>query len=167
MKMTSAEANKYLKKLNDEKQALIRIENDGKEFVAAMGEPLEDARTDYDYAAVQQQLEELNRKIRSVKHAINVFNTTTVVPELGMTIDQVLVYIPQLSGQRSKLFGMKATLPKVRQCTRREGSLVEYVYVNYDIAAAAADYEKVDALLTKAQTALDLVNSTEMLEVDI
>lgn len=89
MKLTSAEANKYLKKLKDEQLSLLRLEEEGKTFVAAMGEAPEDARTEYDYSAVQEKLAQLDSQIRSVKHALNVFNVTTVVPGFEMTIDQM------------------------------------------------------------------------------
>lgn len=162
--MTSAEANKYLKKLNDERDALLRREYEAKTFIAAVGEDLETARPEYSYRQTRESLEALYREIRSVKHALNQFNTTTEVPGFGMTIDEMLVYLPQLHLERDKLFEMKTALPKVRK-KRPDGKLIEYVYTNYDIAAAAADFERVDDLLTRAQTALDKVNNTATLEI--
>jgi len=162
--LTSAEANKYLKKLNEERDALLRREYESKTFIAANGEDLEAARPAYDYPAAQDTLSALCREIRCVKHALNVFNTTTTVPGFDMTIDEMLVWLPQLRLQRDKLFDMKNTLPKVRK-KRPDGNLVEYVYANYEISAAAADFERVDELLTRAQTALDKVNNAATLEV--
>ena len=162
--LTSAEANKYLKKLNDERDALLRKEYEAKVFLAAVGEDLEDARPEYDYAQTQQQLQEIYTEIRKVKHALNKFNAETVVPGFSMTIDEMLVYLPQLHQERDKLFEMKNALPKVRK-KRPDGKLIEYVYANYEISAAAADFERVDELLTRAQTALDKVNNTETLKI--
>ena len=110
--MTSAEANKYLKKLNEEREALLRREFEAMTFIAALGEDPESARTDYDYGKTQETLKAINLEIRTVKHALNVFNTTTRIPEFDMTIDEMLVWLPQLRQQRDKLFGMKNALEK-------------------------------------------------------
>ena len=92
MKMTSAEANKLLRKLHDDHSALERMETESRTFVAATTEKLEDARPEYDYTAVQEKLAELEDKARRVKHAINLFNISQTIDDSGMTIDQALVY---------------------------------------------------------------------------
>ena len=46
---------------------------------------------------MQEQLADIEQKIRKLKHTINVFNTMTVIPEFGITIDEMLVYLPQLN----------------------------------------------------------------------
>jgi hypothetical protein len=43
-----------------------------------------------------------------------VFNVTHTVPGFDMTIDQILVYIPQLTAKKIKLYEMKTKLPKTR-----------------------------------------------------
>ena len=106
MKCTSAQANKLLKKLNDEYSALLDREQRSRDFRAAMGEDIESVRPAYDYAKTQARLEELEGTIRRLKHAINRFNTTQVVDGFGITIDEMLVYIPQLTKRKSKLFEM-------------------------------------------------------------
>lgn len=68
---------------------------------AAMGEDIESVRPAYDYAKTQARLEELEGTIRRLKHAINRFNTTQVVDGFGITIDEMLVYIPQLTSGRA------------------------------------------------------------------
>ena len=114
MKYTSAQANKLLKKLNDEYSALLDKEQRSRDFRAAMGEDIESVRPAYDYAKTQARLEELEGAIRRLKHAINRFNTTQVVDGFGITIDEMLVYIPQLTKRKSKLLEMKSRLPKER-----------------------------------------------------
>ena len=76
MEYTSAEANKLLKKLNDMHQARLYEEEQCSTFLAAMGEEPESLRPEYDYTAAQEKLRELEEKIMTVKHAINLFNTT-------------------------------------------------------------------------------------------
>ena len=81
-----------------------------------------------------------------------------------MTIDQMLVYIPQLTARKRKLDKMRANLPKER-ITAFSSNFVEYNYSNYDIDKAEADYEKATDELARAQTALDTVNTTVTFEV--
>ncbi|MFR1061359.1 MAG: hypothetical protein ACLSEY_13180 [Enterocloster sp.] len=86
--------------MNEEVENLEEQEAKRREFNAAMGEDIETVRPAYDYADTQRKLEKLQAKIRMVKHALNCFNVATEVPGFGMTIDQLLVYIPQLSRRK-------------------------------------------------------------------
>lgn len=167
MKYTSAEAGKLLKKLNDERASILLREENGKEFLAAVGEDSESVRPDYDFTETQNALDEIETKIRKLKHALNVFNSTTVIPEFGMTIDEMLVYIPQLTMRMNKLARMKDRLPKVREQTRMNSAILDYRYLNYDVNEVSAAYEKTCDTLAKAQNALDAVNMSETLEVDL
>mgnify|MGYP004644318795 FL=1 len=167
MKYTSAEANKLLRKLNDEKTSVMYREENGKEFLAAVGEDIESVRPKYDFTETQNAIAGIETKIRKLKHAINVFNSTTIIPEFDMTIDEMLVYIPQLTAAKNKLAIMKDKLPKVREQTRVNSSILDYRYLNYDVETVAAEYEKVTDTLSKAQNALDSVNMNQTLEVDL
>ena len=166
MKLTSAEAAKMLRKLNDDLEALRVRESASEVFVAAISENVEDVRPEYDFAKTREEEELLAGQIRKLKHALNMFNATTEVPGFGMTIDAMLVYIPQLTNTRNRLAAMKRRLPKerVEAGFRSASNIIDYRYANYDIAAAQAAYDEVSNRLAKAQTALDLVNSTVTFE---
>ena len=166
MKYTSAQVNKLLKKLNDEYSALLDREQRSRDFRAAMGEDIESVRPAYDYAKTQARLEELEGTIRRLKHAINRFNTTQVVDGFGITIDEMLVYIPQLTKRKSKLLEMKSRLPKerVEEQYGRQPNIIDYTYTNYDLTAVEADYEKTTDELSRAQLALDTVNQRDSFE---
>lgn len=166
MKCTCAEAAKVLRRLNEELNVARSRENKSCRFTAALDEDLESARPVYDYAKEQELQKELEGKIRVVKHAINRFNMVTVIPEFSMTIDEMLVYIPQLTAQKRKLTQMATYLPKERASSSSYGSkIIEYTYTNYEIAAAEKDLAKVTDELARAQTALDRVNNQIEMEI--
>ena len=108
--ITSAMAAKHLKKLNDQRDSLLSMEKKAKVFTAAIQEDIETVRPAYDYAAAQKELTALDTKIRKLKHTLNCFNSTYVIPELDMTIDQVLIYIPQLTARKRKLDFFRNTM---------------------------------------------------------
>ena len=170
IRMTSAEAAKLLRKLNEELDNVLLMEQQSREFSAALGEDVESVRPVYDYAQVQKQIEELETRIRQVKHAVSSFNLAQEVPGFeGMTIDQMLVYIPQLNRRKAKLILMQQRLPKQRERVSYGGGsqIIDYSYANYDLEAVRTDYEKVSEELSRAQTALDLVNTTAQLEIPV
>ncbi|MDO4863652.1 MAG: hypothetical protein Q4A05_05735 [Ruminococcus sp.] len=169
MKMTSAQAAKLLRQLNDELRTLQYREENTRSFLAALGEDPESVRPDYDYAASQEQQNEVEAKIRKLKHTMNVFNSTTVIPEYGITIDEMLVYLPQLSRRSMVLSQMKNALPKVRESAgySRGNTVIDYRYANYDIEQVNKDYLAVSEELAKAQTALDYINNTVEMDIDV
>ena len=167
MKMTSAQAAKELKTLKDQYDALEALENKSKEFIVSIQEDVESVRPQYDFSSRQAELSELEERIRRLKHAINQFNISHEVPGFGMTIDQMLVYIPQLTARKKKLDRMRKHLPKEREESNfRSGNIIEYRYANYDITLAESEYRRVSEELAKAQNALDALNSTVAFEVE-
>ena len=169
MKVTSSQAAKILRKYQDELRNTELLESQSREFLAAVGEDVESVRPDYDYAQTQAKCDELEAKIRKLKHAINVFNSTQIVPGFDMTIDMMLIYLPQLSARCEKLRRMQSVLPKARSESFRGASVnvIDYRYANYDIDAAKADYDRLCDMLAKAQTALDTVNTTVEFEIEL
>lgn len=169
MKVTSAQAAKILRKYEDEMDGILSNEEKSCEFVAAVGEDIESVRPVYNYVETQAKLTELEYKIRKLKHSMNVFNSTQTIPEFGITIDQALIYLPQLSKRREKLRSMKSILPKAREETRygKMSSIIDYRYANYDISTAEKDYNDISDLLARLQTALDTVNNTVTFDIDV
>ena len=167
MNYTSAQAAKLLSKLQQDYGNLASQERNAKTFLASVGEDVESVRPSYDYEATKAALTALEAKIRRVKHAINRFNTTTVIPEFNMTVDEMLVYIPQLSQKKSKLKDMANTMPKARCKSYERSNIIDYQYINYDLDQVKADLDEVTETLSAAQLALDLANHTRTFEIDL
>lgn len=64
VQLTSAEAAKILKKLNEELSSVMRKEEQSKDFLAAMGEDPETVRPKYDYEDTSKKIDEIETKIR-------------------------------------------------------------------------------------------------------
>ena len=169
MKYTSAQANKLLKKLNETQSAILKKEGLSKEFLASIGENIESIRPAYNFIETNEELNFINEQIRKVKHAINLFNIQTIIPEFNITIDEALVLIPQLTQLKLKFSSMKDKLPKMREqgAYSRNNSIVEYRYLNYDISEVEKEFERVSENLANLQTALDIINTTCYIEIEI
>ncbi len=169
MKYTSAEANKLIKKIEERISRLEIAENKGSTFNAAAGEDAEALRPEYDFAKTQAQLEELEAMMRKVKHAINCFNTTHTLPGFDdITVDQALVLIPQLRARKMTLGTMVSRLPRERvEVGIRSSNIIDYVITNYDMAEVERKYNEIGDRLSSLQVALDTLNTTETMEIDV
>lgn len=98
------------------------------------------------------------------------FNMQTILPERGITIDEALILLAQLSGRKERLNGLASRQPKERLGDRYFGSgsgPIEYRYANYDVARAEADYRAVADEIAALQLELDLVNQTEVFSIEL
>ena len=169
-KMTSAYANKMLRKLNEDKEFWRSKESEGCMYVAALDE--EPVIPDYDYTEVAQHIAEIDAQIVKIKHAINVSNCTNeiVVGDTSMTIDALLVTMAQLNKRKAILDSMRKQQPKARINSglyNARKTAPEYQYINYDLDLVKKEYEKIDAEVSAMQIALDKYNQTVEFDVDI
>ena len=164
MKTTSAYANKLIKGYREELSALDNLERETCTTTYGVNEtPIE---SDYDFLAMQAKIDSLNDKIAKFRHAVNVFNTTTMLDDLGYTIDEALVRMAMLSEKKQRLSRMKA----IRELYRRSGGYhndAELTKRNFDAADAEAEYQKTADELTKLQLALDKANMSIEFEVEL
>ena len=169
MKYTSAQAGKLIKKIENAILKAESAESKSSVFRAALGEDVEAIRPAYDFRKTQDTMDELKAKLREAKHAVNVFNVSHTLPDFdGLTIDQALVYLPQLRQRAKTLQLMAARLPRERvESYLSSGSLIDYTITNYDAEEAEEEYQKVCDLMTSLQLALDIVNSTETMEINV
>lgn len=170
MKITSAMANKLLKQLEEEKSFLRDKETKSCTYDAAEGEtPI---IPDYDYATVSSQIGELDRKIRVIKHALNLANSQAQIPVEDdiMSVDEILLEMAQLNNRKGFLDYLRKLQPKERLQLRTlpsRNAVPEYRYINFDNKAVQADFETVSNRIMAMQLALDKHNQTEEFEVTL
>ena len=170
MRVTSAYANKMLKKLNEEKEYWIDKERESMLYTAATDE--EPVIPDYDYGEVSATLEQIDKKICEIKHAINKSNVESEIDIFGekYTVDVLLVRMAQISKRKNALDRMRKQMPKTRvddgnYMSRK--AFVEYRYVNYDLEQIRKDYDEVSKVLFEMQMKLDEHNQTVEFDIDL
>ncbi len=164
---TSASANKQIRTYEEEKAHILSNEREVSTYVLSIDE--EDESPEYDYAAVRKQVAQLDDKVRTLRCALHAFNVATVLPESGISIDEALVLMAQLNGERYRLASMRSILPKRRLSAdyRRGNKVVEYEYANFDVEQAEADYQEVSERIRQLQMEIDFANQTIQFEVDL
>lgn len=169
-KMTSAYANKMLRKLNEDKEFWNSKERSGYLYVAALDE--EPVIPDYDYCEVAKNIEEIDEKIIKIKHAINLANATNQIQvgDRQMTADMILVKMAQLNVRKQMLDNMrkqssKQRIDSVAYAARKTSP--EYQYINYDLELIKKEYERIDTEIAQMQMALDKYNQIVEFDVEI
>ncbi len=168
-KMTSAYANKVLRKLGEDKEFWRSREMEGCLYVAALDE--EPVIPDYDYEEVTRVISEIDSQVVKIKHAINLANCTNevAVGDVMMTVDTILVKMAQLNKRKEILDEMRKRQPKkrIRSALSSRQAAPEYQYINYDLDLIKREYEQIDAEVSAMQIALDKYNQTVEFDVDI
>lgn len=170
VKMTSAYANKMLRRLKEDKEFWVNKERESYLYVAAVGE--EPVIPDYDFTKVADTIAKIDEKIIAIKHAINVSNILSKVQvgETEMTVDAILIKMAQLNKRKATLDNMRKQQPKSRVDSRfymAGKNAPEYQYINYDLELVKGEYERIDAEIAAMQMALDKFNQTYAFEVEI
>lgn len=169
MKMTSASAQKIIRKLKDEKDFLESMEEKSYLFSCIEGE--EKLIPEYDYKETSEKIKEIDEQVIKIKHAVNVVNSTREIEVNGKkyTVDAILVRMAQLNSRLYMLDIMRSKQPKTRLGTRYyngNNQQPEYQYINYDLAEVKKDYETINNEIATMQLELDKFNQTYEFEVD-
>lgn len=167
--LTSDSANKLLKKLEVEKQTILNEISDLSVYVAAVTENPEELKPEFDFNKSMKDVEVLNRKMISIRHARNIFNSETEIKP-GMTIDEALIKMAMLNKYANDIYRMSTRQPKSRVKSigySQQSKEIEYQYINYDVTDAKNKYEEITNEIADIQEKLNLVNTTQTFEVDI
>lgn len=182
---TPASASKYLRALEDEKSSLLKKEQRRCVYLVAVGE--EPEVPSYNYRETRDRVAQINATVCVVRHALHTHNVVTMLPDLGMSVDEALVELAQLTSERRVLDDMRGRERRVRYDElynggrydpfglgygrhHRDGSqrdMLEYVYANYDPDQAESDYQKVSQRIVDLQAAIDYSNQTTSFEVEV
>ena len=167
MKLTSAAANKMLKKLESEKDYYLQIEQDAGTYVAAADET--PVVPEFDFDKNCDAIHEIDLKMLKIKHAINLSNATARIDVSGhtMSVDEILVCMAQLSRRQLIYDEMRKQQPKMRVNSMSTRNIKpEYRYINYDHSKAKQRYEETSDEVTRLQLALDKYNQTFEFEIE-
>lgn len=169
-KITSAYANKMLRSLEEDKAFWVNKEAASSTYVAAVNE--EPVIPEYDYMTIANTIDEIDRKIVTIKHTLNLTNATAKV-QVGnqeMSIDSILIRMAQLNKRKAVLDDMRKRFPKMRVYSNSfssSGSVPEYKYINYDLEVIRQEYDRISNTIMEMQIALDRYNQTVLFDVDI
>lgn len=162
--VTSAVANKLLKKYNEDLERLYKSEAACSIYTEIEG--VEPIVPEYDFELARVNIRRLMSAISELKHAINVFNTTTTLPNSGFTIDEALVQMALLTKEKNRLDSLiRPTTKEVKTGFSVRSNQIEYSVVNYDIDTVKKKYDAISKELTDLQLELDVVNTTVKFEV--
>jgi len=165
MKMTLAEANKELKKLQLTVEQLKREEKDNSTFLASIQESVESNRPEFSLDDYLNSFEKVVNNIKSLKHKVNEYNLSLKLPDLDITIDEALLLLPIYTAQKDRLYVLSNMPNKKRvQDNRYSSNIIDYQYVNFDINNAKSQYDALVDYINKIQFSLDKVNNTYLLE---
>lgn len=162
--LTSAAANKRIKALEDEKLSIRNQESDVQFYTSGINETVEVPY--YNFKETTEKIDAIDKEIAALRHAINLFNVTTVLPDEGITVDMALVRIAQLNRKAEELRKIKDRPEKVRY-EGRLGGVPTITYRNYDAEEVRNEYRKVTDEIYRLQMAIDTVNLSKQFDVEI
>ena len=171
MKMTSAYANKLIKKLKEDRNYWREIENVRQTYIVAQGE--EAIIPEYDFMEVHKTIADLDDKIIRIKHALNISNSTNSVEIEGKsyTIDMLLVKMAQMTERKAVLGAMRKHTPKARVMESfgrfHQTTTSNIQCINFDMELVKTEYDRIDMFINELLLTLDKYNQTVEFEVDI
>lgn len=167
MRITPDGAQKLIRSLEEERKQLIEKIDKLSTFIVAVseGNP-EDLRPEFSFTETVREIASIDEKIRKIKHSRNIFNTTTLLPEENITLDEALVLMAMLNKNYAYFVKLGNRQAKERSRNSYENK-IEYIYTNYDIQEAKSHGKTMYERMLELQSKLNLVNSTYSFEVDV
>lgn len=162
MKVSNSEAIKIIKGLEAELEDLRRSEVLNSTYSYKEGETK--ILPDYNYKETRKKIEEINTRIRKIKHALALSNCTNHLSDFDdMTIGEGLVYLAQLNKEYSSL----STLSSRTKITRRitPNGVLEYTECNYDPEKVKKAQKELFELITALQINIDRANLESYIEI--
>lgn len=159
MQFTGSGATKHLKYLEGEKVSILSKEHNNSVITVLDGK--ETVVDDYNFTSTREKIEDIDTEIMTLKHALNVFNTTVQI-KCGLTIDAALVKLAQLNKELAIVSEMKD-----RPREKVESSYASQVMkkINYDVEEVSIYHRELVKQIHELQMQIDVVNLTNTFEV--
>ena len=122
--------------------------------------------SEYDFFATRKMIEDLDNKIRYLRHKLHLSNATEQVPEFNITIGECIIMMAQLSKEQALLSRMARREKKERRQLGYSNS-TELVILNYDKDECRRYLKEVNNKITSLQIAIDRINLSHMIDVEI
>ncbi|MCL2813576.1 MAG: hypothetical protein FWD23_03150 [Oscillospiraceae bacterium] len=161
MKLCNAEVIKKIKDLEEQKQEILSDEQ--KNCTTTYQTETDMIDTGYDFEKTRTAVENLNKEIMRLKHALNISNSTVIVQEFGLTIGECLVYMAQLNNEKFVLEKLSRNRSKSR--TTLYNGTVEYTDTNYDVEVCKDKLNSIKETIRQLQLSIDRVNLNNMIEI--
>lgn len=160
MELTSARINKLIKAIDAEKQALLLVDERDSTYTFCNGEV--PVRPNYDFNAVSDRISTLNERVMLLRHALNSFNVSHVLP-CGYTIDKAIIRMSQLECEKKRLI-KRASVPATERVRGYNAINPDYTAVNYELKDAKKRLNDVCKEIASLQLELDSENCTVPIE---
>lgn len=161
MKVCHSEIIKKIKELEDKKETLLSQERSRSvySYVDASAKII----PDYNYEKTRSLVDELDDKIRSLRHALAIANVSVKVDDFNVTIGEALVMLAQMQSK----YRVLENLANAQQITQRVtyNGKMEVFECNYNVEKALADCESLRNEIGRLQVAIDRANLTNYIEI--
>lgn len=168
IKVTSDAANKLIKKLEQEKGILTDKISKMSTFVVAVTENYDQIKAEqeaeFNLNETITQIDEIDKKIITIRHAKSVFNNSVVMKN-GLTVGDNIVRLAILEREKGIYSGLATRQKKKRYTSLNKD--IEYVYLNYDLEDAKKKYDSVYTEISEIQEELNIVNSSAEYKFEI
>ena len=170
IKVTSDAANKLIKKLEQEKGILTDKISKMSTFIVAITENYDQIKAEqeaeFNLNETISQIDEIDKKIITIRHAKYVFNNSVVMKN-GLTVGDNIIRLAILEREKGIYSGLATRQKKKRNTSLNKD--IEYTYLNYDLEDAKKKYDSVYTEISEIQEELNIVNSSAeyKFEIDI
>lgn len=153
---------KIIKALDEEKTALLDMEQQNSRVIYSTGE--KKLCGDYDFDEVSKRIDEIDEQTLRLKGKLSLSNATTVVEEFSMTISEALVYLAELQNKKDRYVYL-SSLPKKRRLSVNREGVVEYEETLYDPKFCLDKAKEISETISRLQMAIDRTNLNNMIEL--
>ena len=162
MKLCLKEVIKRIALLEQQKSQVLSDESQN--CVTTYGADEKKENSTYIFANVRTEIEDINKRIRQLKHKLHYANATVNLSELNMTIGECVIYMAQLNGEKTILERMALKEPKYRRSTF--GGNVDWTETNYTKEECRDVLKSISEQILQLQMVIDRANLTHEVEID-